>query len=301
MFRLKRYSAEQADNLIMGDALPSDTKEDFDDLSSSASHLSTESESDSFSESSETDEDHNEATGTTRCTTVRGKVRPRGGNRAHLIRSADAYGPATLSQIPKQHNYDTSSNWIHTPADPQSFPFTGQPGLLVDIPENPAPSFFLELLLTQELLEYMVDRTNIYAEKVISEKIISRRSRFNEWKPTNVAEMKTFIGLMVHMGVINLPNLQDYWSPDPFLQTNNIWKSVMSRDRFLLLLRFWHFEEPDATESRLQKISPLMDHLNNTMAAIYCPDQHLSLDESMVLWRGRLLFRQYIKNKRHKC
>ena len=74
MFRPKRYSAEQADNLIMGDALPSDTKEDFDDLSSSASHLSTESESDSFSESSETDEDHNEATGTTRCTTVRGKV-----------------------------------------------------------------------------------------------------------------------------------------------------------------------------------------------------------------------------------
>lgn len=26
----------------------------------------------------------------------------------------------------------------------------------------------------------------------------------------------------------------------------------------------------------------------------------VSLDESMVLWRGRLIFRQYIKNKRHK-
>ena len=112
--------------------------------------------------------------------------------------------------------------------------------------------------------------------------------------------MKTFISLMLHMGVINLTNLQDYWSTDPFLQTNNIWKSVMSRDRFLLLLRFWHFEEPDATESPLQKISLLMDHLNNTMAAIYCPDQDLSLDESMVLWRGRLIFRQYIKNERHK-
>ena len=229
LFRPKRYSAEQAANLIMGDALPSDTEEDFDDLPSSASHLPTESESDSFSESSETDEDHNEATGTTRCsTTVRGRVLTRGGNRAHLIRSADAFGPATSSQIPKHHNYDTRSNWIHTPADPPSFPFTGQPGLLVDIPENTAPSFFLELLLTQELLEYMVDRTNIYAEKVNSEKIISRRSRFKEWKPTNVAEMKTFIGLMLHMGVINLPNLQDYWSTDPFLQTNNVWKSVMS-------------------------------------------------------------------------
>ena len=26
----------------------------------------------------------------------------------------------------------------------------------------------------------------------------------------------------------------------------------------------------------------------------------LSLDESMMLWRGRLVFRQYIKNKKHK-
>lgn len=43
-----------------------------------------------------------------------------------------------------------------------------------------------------------------------------------------------------------------------------------------------------------------MDHFNNKMNTIYCPGKELSLDESMVLWRGRLLFRQYIKNKRHK-
>ncbi|KAJ8943558.1 hypothetical protein NQ314_009712 [Rhamnusium bicolor] len=36
------------------------------------------------------------------------------------------------------------------------------------------------------------------------------------------------------------------------------------------------------------------------MAEIYYPCQQLSLDESMELWRGRLSFRQYIKNKKHK-
>lgn len=35
------------------------------------------------------------------------------------------------------------------------------------------------------------------------------------------------------------------------------------------------------------------------MIEIYQPGKNLSLDESMVLWRG-LIFRQYIKNKRHK-
>lgn len=36
------------------------------------------------------------------------------------------------------------------------------------------------------------------------------------------------------------------------------------------------------------------------MSAIYYPGKQLSLDESMILWRDRLQFRQYIKNKRHK-
>lgn len=36
------------------------------------------------------------------------------------------------------------------------------------------------------------------------------------------------------------------------------------------------------------------------MVEVYYPQKNLSLDESMVLWRSRLSFRQYIKNKRHK-
>lgn len=36
------------------------------------------------------------------------------------------------------------------------------------------------------------------------------------------------------------------------------------------------------------------------MASIYYPTRELSLDESMLLWRGRLQFRQYVKGKCHK-
>ncbi|KAG5864001.1 hypothetical protein JTB14_007635 [Gonioctena quinquepunctata] len=32
----------------------------------------------------------------------------------------------------------------------------------------------------------------------------------------------------------------------------------------------------------------------------YVPDKNICIDESMMLWRGRLHFRQYIKNKKHK-
>ena len=36
------------------------------------------------------------------------------------------------------------------------------------------------------------------------------------------------------------------------------------------------------------------------MSDLYCPSKELGIDESNVLWRGRLSFRQYNPQKRHK-
>ena len=36
------------------------------------------------------------------------------------------------------------------------------------------------------------------------------------------------------------------------------------------------------------------------MKDIYVPEDHLLLDESLMLWRGKLIICQYIKRKRHK-
>ena len=59
-------------------------------------------------------------------------------------------------------------------------------------------------------------------------------------------------------------------------------------------------EEPAFQDDRLWKIRFLLNHLNNTTVDVYTPDKDLSLGESMMLWRGRLVFRQYIQNERHK-
>ena len=36
------------------------------------------------------------------------------------------------------------------------------------------------------------------------------------------------------------------------------------------------------------------------MRELVTPEKNLSINESMMLWLGRLVFQQYIKNKRHK-
>ena len=75
----------------------------------------------------------------------------------------------------------------------------------------------------------------------------------------------------------------------------------MSRNKFQLILWFWHFiNNEDSGSGRLCKIIELLDHLNNEMDNIYCRNKNISIDKPMMHWKGRLLFRQYLKNKRHK-
>lgn len=44
----------------------------------------------------------------------------------------------------------------------------------------------------------------------------------------------------------------------------------------------------------------LTNHLNNSMQGNFTPTKMLLLDEFMMLWLERLIFKQYIKNKRDK-
>jgi hypothetical protein len=121
-----------------------------------------------------------------------------------------------------------------------------------------------------------------------------------DWREVDSEEMKVFLGLMIHIVPINLPTIEHYWSTD-LLYKIPLFGSVMSRNRFQSIFRFWHLaDNANPGNDRLYKIRPLLNAFNETMSEIYYPGRNLCIDESMVLWRGRLMFRQYIKNKRHK-
>ena len=91
------------------------------------------------------------------------------------------------------------------------------------------------------MIEFFVAETNSYAEKVCKNMVIKRSSQFRKWEPINTTEMGVFIGLVLHMGVINLPRLSDYWANDPMNKTY-FWSKYMSQNHLYLLLCFWHFE-----------------------------------------------------------
>jgi len=117
--------------------------------------------------------------------------------------------------------------------------------------------------------------------------------------------MLTFIALLIHTGTIKVNRLNDYWKKHRLFDMS-CFSNYISRDRFLILLRCFHFSpnminrDGKQRVDRLYKIRPLINYFNNKMNSIYYPKEELSFDESMVLWRGHLIFRQYIQNKRYK-
>lgn len=198
-------------------------------------------------------------------------------------------------------NLSEHTSWSSDPTGLRKITFSEIPGLKFAPPLDAKPVDYFFMLAGDYFFEMVVNETNIYAEQLFLQK---GQGRISEWKPVTKEELKVFIGLLLHMGTIQCARVQDYWKTHRLFNIP-CFRSYMSRNRFLLILRCLHFSrnpvdnEPQP-EDRLYKVKTLIDYFNEKMEAIYVPQKQLSLDESMVLYRGRLVFRQYIKNKRHK-
>ena len=107
--------------------------------------------------------------------------------------------------------------------------------------------------------------------------------------------MKAFIGTILNIGIIQLPHLKDYWAKS---NTTDIpfFRSVFARNRFFQIFGTLHAGDIDTTVWR-QKIQPLLDILRPRFTAAYTPDQHVAIDESVISFRGRVGFLQYLKGK----
>ncbi|KAJ8942909.1 hypothetical protein NQ314_009884 [Rhamnusium bicolor] len=53
-------------------------------------------------------------------------------------------------------------------------------------------------------------------------------------------------------------------------------------------------------DRKLYKINPVLQYLKNKFMTIYTPEKNISVDESLVGWKGRLQWKQYIPSKRKR-
>lgn len=80
----------------------------------------------------------------------------------------------------------------------------------------------------------------------------------------------------------------------------------MSGRRFEKILRcfsieYFHQGQEHFSNGPLKKIEPIFKVLMNNFQLAYVLYEQLSLDESLLLHRGRLFFRQYMRLKKARC
>lgn len=97
------------------------------------------------------------------------------------------------------------------------------------------------------------------------------------------------------MGIIQLSRLKDYWSTN---DVNDVpfFRSVFTRDRFFQIFGTLHAGDINSTVRR-QKIQPFFDLLCPKFLSCYTPNRHIAIDESVISFKGRIGFLQYLKGK----
>ncbi|KAH9632993.1 hypothetical protein HF086_000353 [Spodoptera exigua] len=188
----------------------------------------------------------------------------------------------------------TTREWHYGNApNTNNLDFTATAGLKVDMREKEPIDFFF-LILCPSILNLILTCTNRYGED-LKNAASAIHSRMKEWQAIDMGTLKTFIGLVIHMGTIQYSRMSDYWKTH-YLFKNDIFRKYMPRNKFLNIMRALNVQNV-AGNASLNKIISLIDEINKNMRNIYHPTREVTIDESLMLWRGRLSYRQYMKSK----
>lgn len=77
------------------------------------------------------------------------------------------------------------------------------------------PCDFYSLFLDDVIIQLLVEETNRYASELLKS-VVSPYLRLKNWEKVSHTEMKTFLGIIMGMGLCPQPSIASYW------KTNNI-------------------------------------------------------------------------------
>ncbi|KAF9419654.1 hypothetical protein HW555_003932 [Spodoptera exigua] len=167
------------------------------------------------------------------------------------------------------HPNSPDGEWTEETAILNHFPFTGTPEIKIPEASSKGPVDYIKSFFSIEFMTELAHVTNNHAQRLRRNSLKSY-SRLNNWKNTSASELYTFLGIIICLGCLGLTKIADYWKKTYLHVTNH------------------------------QQLNWLINSFNSIMKRLVYPEKELSIDKSMVGFRGRISLRQYIKSKRHK-
>ena len=127
--------------------------------------------------------------------------------------------------------------------------------------------------------------------------------RSRPWEEVTREELMAYIGMLFYMGIVRLPQIEMYWSDKHELIRQHI-SEVMPLVRFQQISRFLHLNDNEREVKAgvtgydpLYKVRPLLDIIASTFESEYNLNESITIDEAMIPFKGRLSFKQYMKDK----
>lgn len=113
--------------------------------------------------------------------------------------------------------------------------------------------------------------------------------------------MYRFFALSILISRVRKLSIDEYWSTDKLLRTENF-PRIMKKDRYISLLQMLYFHDNSETTNQdvLIKIRSIIDRLQNSFSRPFYPYQHLCINESLLLFKGRCFSKHFIPSKRRK-
>ncbi|XP_055074466.1 piggyBac transposable element-derived protein 4 [Misgurnus anguillicaudatus] len=163
-----------------------------------------------------------------------------------------------------------------------------------------SPLQFFQLFFSSSTMLKIVANSNAYGASV-------RAERNQSWKDISVKDFKSFLSMVIYMGLIKCFNITDYWKKADVYSLPYPLRVMTSR-KFLNISSALHLSDPkeDAENDkkkgtpeydRLFRIKPLYDNIRETCKTYLHPFQNISIDERMVASKARNGLKQYMKNK----
>ena len=123
----------------------------------------------------------------------------------------------------------------------------------------------------------------------------------NNWEDTNAEEIQAYIGILIYMGLVALPEIEDYFQGD--FCVCPIVRQAMTLKRFKKLGQYLHLndeeERPDQQSAdfdilyKARAALDLMDKFTQT----YMPGCELAVDEVMIGFKRRFFQKKYLSGK----
>ena len=161
-----------------------------------------------------------------------------------------------------------------------------------------------ELIFSEDILQLIINATNERAN-LFFKKHTTKNHKIHglKWKPVTIKEMRIFTYLLLNMTLVKLPTIHDYWCYSPVVTGPSIYtKNIMSRDRFLQILKFLRFNKSSEfiKGEPWSRLNSFTNCIRQKFRELVDPKMNVAIDESLMPFKGKLHIKRYIPNKRSR-